>query len=673
MSWLAPFQRRSRSVRVDAGFDPTGCYEITGRGDGETFLSRVTGRSQYSLWGAGGARSRRIVMGTRRTSGVNKRPGAKKAGVGRLPEWNLTDLYRSFDDNAIERDIARAAAAARRFKSRYRGKLARVVTSGKVLAKIVGEYEAIHEALGVPGSYAYLRYAEAPADQARGSFLQAVTGRSVEVTQDLLFFELELGGLPASRLRVFVRSREMVRFRHYVEKLLRVKPHRLTEPEERLLEERNLTGRQAFNRLFDQEHAEMRYRVTLDRKSRLLSGTEVLEYLHSADRAARRAAAQGLTAGLQSQARINTFIFNTLYEDKRIEDKYRRFPEPETGRHLSNEMSAAMVDTMADVVRQSYHLVQRYYRLKSKVLGVRPLYDYDRYAPLTKRGGRVFSFAEAREIVLISFERFAPGYRRLAERFFEAGWIDAADRPGKRGGAFCHPVTPSRHPYVFMNFAGTLRDVLTLAHELGHAIHFVLMAPQGYLNTDVPLTIAETASVFSEMLVFEHLKGELPAADVFPLLAGKIENIFSTVYRQIAMYSFEQDLHRARREGREVPTERINSLWRKRQVEMFGRAVELTPGYDLWWSYIPHFIHSPFYVYAYAFGELLTLALYERYKQGQPDFVERYLELLGAGAAMSPEESVAPLGIDLSKRSFWQGGIAVIERMVQEVERSARK
>jgi len=609
-----------------------------------------------------------VVKRSRRSS-----RGLKKKGGAPAPEWNLTDLYRDIDDAAIERDIARAATAARRFKVRYRGKLTRVVTSGRALARIIGEYEAIHEMLGVPGSYAYLRYAEAPADQVRGSFLQSVTGRSVEVSQDLLFFELELGALPANRLRVFARAREMARLRHYVDKLLRVKPHRLTEPEERLLEERNLTGRQAFNRLFDQEHAEMRYRVTRGGKTRLLSGTEILEHLHSAERVARRTAAEGLTDGLRSQARLNTFIFNTLYEDKRIEDKYRRFPQPESARHLSNEMSAAMVDTMADVVRQSYPLVQRYYRLKSKVLGVRPLYDYDRYAPLTPRGGRVFSFAEAREIVLVSFERFAPGYRRLAERFFEAGWIDAADRPGKRGGAFCHPVTPSRHPYVFMNFTGTLRDVLTLAHELGHAIHFVLMAPQGYLNTDVPLTIAETASVFSEMLVFDHLKSDLPTADVFPLLAGKIENIFSTVYRQIAMYSFEQDLHRARRQGREVPTERINALWRKRQVEMFGRAVELTPGYDVWWSYIPHFIHSPFYVYAYAFGELLTLALYERYKRGQPDFVERYLELLGVGAAASPEASVAPLGIDLSKRSFWQGGIAVIERMVGEVERLARK
>lgn len=602
-----------------------------------------------------------------------RRQTARQGGRGTLPEWNLTDLYQSIDDPAIERDLAAAARAARRFKTRYRGKLARTITSGARLAEVLREYEAIHETLGVPGSYAYLRYAEAPADQTRGSFLQSVSARSVEVSQDLLFFELELALLPEKKLRAFARAREMTRLRHYVEKVILYKPHRLSEPEERLMEERNLTGRHAFHRLFDQEHAELRYRVTLRGKTQQLSGTETLEYLHSSDRVARQAAAAGMTAGLQERARLNAFIFNTLYEDKRIEDKYRRFSEPETARHLSNEMTAPMVDTMADVVRSSYPLVQRYYRLKSKLLGVRPLYDYDRYAPLSARGRSTFSFAEAREIVLVSFERFAPGYRRLAERFFDDGWIDAAARPGKRGGAFCHPVTPSRHPYVYLNFAGTLRDVLTLAHELGHAIHFVLMAPRGYLNTDVPLTIAETASVFSEMLVFDHLKRELPSEEVFPLLAGKIENIFSTVYRQIAMYSFERDLHRARREGREVPTERINALWRNRQAEMFGRAVELTPGYDYWWSYIPHFIHSPFYVYAYAFGELLTLSLYERYVRGQPGFVDRYLGVLAAGASAQPTEIVAPLGVDLAKRSFWQGGIDVIERMVTEVERLARK
>ncbi len=616
------------------------------------------------------------MMHSERGRSVSKselRGSKKKGAKEKLPTWDLSDLYAGLDDPAIERDLRAAERAAQKFSKRYRGKLSRVIATPATLAAVLNEYEDIQETLGVPGSYAYLRYAEAPADEARGAFLQKINVRSVAISQELMFFELELATLPEKKLLRLAKAPVMKRLRHYVEKVLIYKPHRLSEAEERLLDERNLTGRAAFNRLFDQEHAELRYSVKVKGKIESLSGTQTLELLQKSDRVLRRAAAEGLTAGLKSRARLNTFVFNTLYEDKRIEDKYRRFAEPETARHLSNEMTATMVDTMADVVRGSYPLVQRYYRLKSKALGIKTLLDYDRYAPIGAVKGRTFSYDEAREIVLIAFERFAPGYRRLAEQFFERNWIDAAVRPGKRGGAFCHPVTPSKHPYVLTNFSGSLRDVLTLAHELGHAIHFVLMGPQGYLNSDVPLTVAETASVFSEMLVFDHLKRELDEAELFSLLAGKVESIFSTVHRQITMYTFEQHLHRARREGGEVPTERINEIWRRTQSIMFGNSVTLSPGYDYWWSYIPHFIHSPFYVYAYAFGELLTLALYEQYIQGRPGFVERYLDMLGAGASATPEAIVKPLGIDLKKRVFWQGGVDVIARMVGELESLARK
>lgn len=614
------------------------------------------------------ARDRAITV----LKGDRRGASGKKQG-GKLPKWDLRDLYRDLDDPAIERDLRAAERAAREFNRSYRGKLGRVLPNSTALAAVLTEYERIHELLGIPSSYAYLRYAEAPADEARGAFLQKVNARSVSISQELLFLELELAALPEKKLLRMANAPVMKRLRHYVERVLVYKPHRLSEAEERLIDERNLTGRAAFNRLFDQEHAELRYSVKVKGTIEVLSGTQTLELLQRPDRTLRRAAADGLTAGLKSRARLNTFVFNTLYEDKRIEDKYRRFAEPETARHLSNEMTAAMVETMADVVRESYPLVQRYYRLKSRALGIKPLADYDRYAPIGKVKGRSFSYAEARDIVLIAFERFAPGYRRLAEQFFTRNWIDAAVRPGKRGGAFCHPVTPSKHPYVFTNFSGSLRDVLTLAHELGHAIHFVLMAPQGYLNADVPLTIAETASVFSEMLVFDHLKQELDEGELFSLLAGKVENIFSTVHRQIAMYTFEQELHRARRQGGEVPTEQINALWRRTQSAMFGTSVTLSPGYDYWWSYIPHFIHSPFYVYAYAFGELLTLALYEQYIRGRPGFVERYLDMLGAGASAAPHAIVKPLGLDLKKRAFWKGGIEVVTRMVGELESLARR
>jgi oligoendopeptidase F len=364
-----------------------------------------------------------------------------------------------------------------------------------------------------------------------------------------------------------------------------------------------------------------------------------------------------------------TYITNILLEDKGIDDRLRRFPTPEAGRHLGNEIDQQTVDTMAEVVVQNYGLVQEFYGFKKQVLGLRRLYDYDRYAPVTRSHVK-FSFDQAREMILTAFRAFSPVVGDAAAEFFHRRWIDAPPRYGKTGGAFCHYVTPDVHPYVFMNYTGDARSVLTLAHELGHGVHAYLARRQTYLNFSWPLTIAETASVFGEMVVFENLKDALPSRqEKFALHFGKIEEIFATVFRQISLYRFEQDLHRDRRERGELPVEAINALWRRRQEEMFGRSVTLTPDYDIWWSYIPHFVHTPFYVYAYAFGELLTLSLYARYRREGRPFVDRYLEMLAAGGSKSPRELLEPMGVDLTRRDFWQGGMEIIRQMIKEVER----
>lgn len=587
------------------------------------------------------------------------------------PAWDLSDLYAGPEDPALLRGLGRAEKAAAAFAKRYRGRLGGAL-SARQLRKILGEYERILESIGRAGAYAFLRYAEAPGDHERGALYQKVTSRVTAVSQELLFLDLELARIGPQRLRRLVADRQLTRYRHHLEKVLAYAPHRLSEAEERLLQERNLTGEHAFTRLFDTEHAGKRYTVKTGRTSREVSGTAAIDLLFEPDRRVRQAAAAGFSAGLEEMGQRSAFIFNTLLEDKRVVDRYRRYSTPEASRHLSNEIDAAMVDTMVTVVVESYPLVQDFYRFKRELLGVRKLYSYDRLAPVGV-GTRQWSWRQARDIVLTAFERFSPRYAAVAAEFFERNWIDAGSRSTKRGGAFCHPVTPGVHPWVLMNYAGGFRDVLTLAHELGHAIHFRLMAKHGYLNMDVPLTIAETASVFSEMLVFDYLRSTITdPAELLPLLVGKIENIFNTIFRQVAFYRFEQDIHAARVLGELSPAQ-FNSCWLERQREMFGSSLEFAPGYDWWWSYISHFVHSPFYVYAYAFGELLTLALYEQHREGVPGFTERYLKLLSAGGTAAPAELLQPLGINLTEWSFWEGGIEIIAGMVREAHRVERQ
>jgi oligoendopeptidase F len=585
-----------------------------------------------------------------------------------LPTWNLADLFKSPADPALQRCLNAAQRLVGDFERSYKGKLQRKAGTSKALQRVLKQYERCFLSAVKPLEYAQLFFCEDLSKTERGAFLQKMKARYLDLQNELLFFELELLTFPDALLRRFIADPVLRSYSNYLLKLLKSKPHRLSEREERLLDQKGLTGRSAFVRLFDEELALKKFSLGGGRKRRELTETEVLDLLYSKNRSQRKAASEALTRGLQEESRRLTYITNTLAEDKAVDDKLRSFPTPEASRHLANEISQEMVDAMTSVVISRYGLVQDFYRFKAKVLGLPRLYEYDRYAPVLAVTRKV-PFAQARRHVLDSFSAFSARYGSIARLFFERNWIDATPRKGKRGGAFCSYTTPDLHPYVFLNYTGSIREVFTLAHELGHGVHGYLMRDRGLLNADTPLTIAETASVFAELLLFEHLKRQkLPARELFALIMGKVEGIFSTVFRQISMYRFEQDLHAERRQKGELSTARINELWRARQTEMFGRAVQLTRNYDYWWSYIPHFLHTPFYVYAYAFGELLTLSLYSQYRREGAPFVDKYLNLLSAGGSLSPEDLVRPLNISLQGRSFWDGGIALIAQLVEEAK-----
>jgi len=446
----------------------------------------------------------------------------------------------------------------------------------------------------------------------------------------------------------------------------------LSEPEERILGETAVTGRSAFARLFDELMADLKFRVQRDGKEEELGEEEVLSLLYDPDRATRREGARALTESLRAHARPLAFIFNTLIQDKSVDDRLRSYAAPMTARNLANEIDDASVESLLSACTARYPMVARYYRLKARILDLDRLEDYDRYAPISDEAGTC-SFDEARRIVLDAYADFSPRMEEIARRFFDARWIDAELRDGKRGGAFCASTLPSLHPYVLLSYTGNHRDVMTVAHELGHGVHQSLAAQQGLLEQDTPLTTAETASVFAEMLVFRRLmREERDPAVRLGLLCGKIEDAFATVFRQVAMTRFECLLHAARREEGELPIERINALWMDTNRPMFDDAVHLSEDYAWWWLYIPHFIHSPFYCYAYAFGELLVLALLRRYDEEGEAFVPRYLDLLAAGGSEAPEVLLARMGLDISDSAFWDGGLAVLEDMVAEAEALAR-
>jgi oligoendopeptidase F len=583
--------------------------------------------------------------------------------------WDLSHLYAGPDDPRLGADLEGALAGAARFAGRYREKVATL--SASELVEAIDAWEALSEPVSRAGAYAQLLFAADTATPRHGALLQDVQEKATEIHKALLFFELEWVAVGDETAAAQLADPALAGRRHLLECLRRYQSHVLSEPEEKLLAETAITGRNAWSRLFDETLADMKFGVTLEGRSRELGEEEVLALLYEPDRDTRREAARALSAGLEKHSRLLAFMFNTLVHDKASDDRRRAFGTPMHSRNLANEIEGASVDSLLDACVARYPLVARYYTLKARLLGLDPLEDYDRYAPLPAAAGER-SFEEAKRIVLAAYGDFAPEMADIAARFFDERWIDAELRPGKRGGAFSASTVPSVHPYVLLNYTGNLRDVMTVAHELGHGVHQHLAAGQGLFEQDTPLTTAETASVFGEMLVFRHLlREESDPAVRLGLLCAKLEDAFATVFRQVAMTRFEQSLHTARREEGELPIDRVNTLWLDANRPMFGDSVRLSDDYGWWWLYIPHFVHSPFYCYAYAFGELLVLALLRRYDEQGPDFVPRYLELLASGGSQSPAELLAKLDLDITDPGFWDGGLALLEEMVAEAERLA--
>jgi oligoendopeptidase F len=597
-------------------------------------------------------------------------PEAAAGGLAAGVRWDLSHLYQGPDDPRIDADLDRALEAATRFARRLRGRVASL--DAQAIAAAVDELEQIGEIAARASSFAGLLFAGDTATPRHGALLQHVQERGTEIRNTVLFFELEWVALDDPRAAELLDDPGLARRRHFLSALRRYRPHVLSEPEEKLLEETANTGRRAFSRLFDEIMSGTRFRVRRGDAEEELGEEEVLSLLYDPARELRREAARSLTQGLREHARTLSFIFNTLVQDKAVDDRLRSYSDPIAARNLANEIDDGSVAALLDACVARYPLVARYYRLKAGLLGIERLEDYDRYAPIaSEQPAR--SFEEARRLVLEAYGDFAPEMADLASRFFAERWIDAELRPGKRAGAFCASTVPAVHPYVLLNYTGTPRDVMTVAHELGHGVHQYLARDRGLFEQDTPLTTAETASVFGEMLVFRRLlREEADPKARLALVCGKIEDAFATVFRQVAMTRFEGLLHAARRAEGELATSRVNELWMEANRPMFDDAVHLSDDYAWWWLYIPHFVHSPFYCYAYAFGELLVLALLRRYDEEGPAFVPRYLDLLRAGGSDSPPALLSRIGLDIADPAFWSGGLALLEDLVAEAESLAR-
>ncbi|WP_142713177.1 M3 family oligoendopeptidase [Fodinibius sediminis] len=581
--------------------------------------------------------------------------------------WDLSDLYKSIDDPALQNDKKRVRRKADEFVSSYKNKV--MEFDEQQMNQALQEYEEILELSGKIGSYAQLIWSTDTSNAEYGKLVQEARELSSEIHQRLVFFDVEWLAMDDEQARRLIESETLEHYRHYLETSRRYKPHILDEKSEQVLSAKKVTGRSAWNRYFDETMGAARF--TLDGEE--LTQQEALSKLHEPERELRKKAHAALTGTFSELSRSMTFIFNTLLADKHTDDRLRNYPSWISSRNLANEIEDQTVDLLVTAVTGRYSLVHRFYELKRSLLGYDQLYDYDRYAPLLETQKQI-QWDKARRTVLDSYSEFHPRMGEIAGEFFEQQWIDAAIKPGKRGGAYSASTVPSVHPYVFMNFNGKIRDVQTLAHELGHGVHQYLSREQGVLQAGTPLTTAETASVFGEMLVFQALMRKLDdPREKLALLIGKIDDTIATVFRQVSMNRFEHAIHTKRREEGELTTGEFSALWRKTQTDIYGDSVTLTEGYDLWWSYIPHFLHTPGYVYAYAFGELLVLALYKQYTQSENGFSDAYIDMLRAGGADWPEQIVGKLGLDITKPDFWDGGLSAIEQMIEQAEELAQK
>ncbi|MEE2822856.1 MAG: M3 family oligoendopeptidase [Acidobacteriota bacterium] len=585
----------------------------------------------------------------------------KQTGAEKI-RWDLTDLYP--DIKTLEEDLQKIDVIAESFSQRYRDLVPSLDATDLSLA--LKEFETIHESLGQAHTYAYLMWCTDMEDPEKGALLQKVREIGNQIQQKIIFFELEWIQIEDEVSEKLLKSPQLNSYRHYLEVERLKKTHILNEQEEKILSEKSMTGRQAWNRLFDETMGSARF--LLDGQQ--FTVQEILAKLHSPKGEIRKAAAQSLTDGLQDHLHALTFIFNVILADKTSDDRLRNYPNWLSSRNLANEVSTEMVQSLIEAVSGRYDLVARYYKLKRKLLGLEILNDYDRYAPL-QEGQSFYPWDKSKKIVLKAFGSFHPTMESVAKDFFELKWIDAPIQPGKIGGAFSHGAVPTAHPYVLVNYTGRIRDVATLAHELGHGVHQYLSRKQGVLQASTPLVLAETASTFGEMLVFDSLVGESKSEALLPLLVSKIDDIMATVFRQISLNRFEDCIHTHRRKHGELSPDHFSKLWMETQQDMFQDSVKLGEHYQIWWSYIPHFIHTPGYVYAYAFGELLILSLYSRYRKIGDAFADQYLDLLESGGSDWPHVLLGKLGIDLNDANFWQEGLSSIEDMIIKAEQLA--
>ena len=581
--------------------------------------------------------------------------------------WDLSDLYSGIEDPSVEKTLDSLLETAEGFSDRYKGRIDSDELTADMLRQAIVEYEKILQELDKPISFASLLFAADTNDPKRGAFLQRMMERSSEVRIRSMFFELELAALSEERVTALLEDPVLAEYRHYVwaERLFR--EYRLSEPEEKILEEKANTGGRAFVRLFQELESNIGFEAIGEGEAQTITLPEVLALLRDPDREVRRKASGRLTDGLVSNGRTLTYVFNTLIQDKATNDRLRRYSYPEQARNLANELDADTVELVVKTAVDNYDLVARYYRLKREILGYDRLMHYDRYAPLFAAKEEV-PFSRARDTVLESLGRFSPLLADAACKFFEKRWIDAEVREGKRSGAFCSYVTPDLHPYILVNYLHRLEDVMTLAHELGHGVHACVARSRGYLNFSPVLPVAELASTFAETLVFEDLQAQASLEDRLALYAERIEGAFATIFRQAAMYRFEQAIHAWRREKGELTTEEFGALWQGCQQEMFGDSLLLGDEHRFWWMYVSHFIHAPFYVYAYTFGELLVLALYAMYRKEGESFPPRYVKLLKAGGSAAPADMLSRIGVNIGEPAFWQGGMEVLSGLIDDFE-----
>ncbi|WP_448950722.1 M3 family oligoendopeptidase [Labrys neptuniae] len=597
------------------------------------------------------------------------RDGQKANVLGALPEWNLADLYPGIDSPQVSADLDRGLADCIAFEEAHKGRLADTLSGPDgpaALAAIIAAYEGIEDRLGRIASFAGLIYAGDTTDPARAKFYGDVQDKLTTASSHLLFFTLELNRIDDGALADAVKDGPLAHWKPWLDDIRVEKPYQLEDRIEQLFHDKSVTGRGAWNRLFDETISSLRFRVE-DNQELTLEPT--LNLLQDPAPAKRENAAHALARTFKDNLRLFTLITNTLAKDKEISDRWRGFEDVADARHLSNRVEREVVDALVSAVREAYpRLSHRYYRLKAKWFGLDQLNHWDRNAPLPKVETTPIKWEDARATVLDAYAGFSPRMAGIAQRFFNERWIDAPIRPGKAPGAFAHPTVPSAHPYVLLNYQGKTRDVMTLAHELGHGVHQVLAGHNGALMAPTPLTLAETASVFGEMLTFRALLAKAASpAQKKAMLSAKVEDMINTVVRQIAFYSFERKVHVERRQG-ELTAERLGEIWLSIQAESLGPAIKIGPGYETFWTYVPHFVHSPFYVYAYAFGDCLVNSLYAVYEKAHEGFAERYLALLAAGGTKHHTELLAPFGLDARDPTFWQIGLGLIESMIVELE-----